>query len=134
MPQKTNLNINPYYDDFKKSNNYYRVLYKPGHPIQARELTTSQSTHKYHRWQNNYTTENEFVQQNHSVLDNILNFVNFVVTGRCAVSKSVRRRLQHRVWLRLLLRSWVTVRKKKQEIQKSNVYIDTCISCVKRTL
>ena len=43
MPQKTNLNINPYYDDFKKSNNYYRVLYKPGHPIQARELTTSQS-------------------------------------------------------------------------------------------
>ena len=39
MPQKTNLNINPYYDDFDKANNFYRVLFKPGYPIQARELT-----------------------------------------------------------------------------------------------
>jgi hypothetical protein len=43
MPQKTNLNINPYYDDFDKNNNFYRVLFKPGTPIQARELTTLQS-------------------------------------------------------------------------------------------
>jgi len=43
MPQKTNLNINPYYDDFDKEDNYYRVLFKPGFPIQARELTTLQS-------------------------------------------------------------------------------------------
>jgi hypothetical protein len=43
MPQKTNLNLNPYYDDFDKENNYYRVLFKPGFPIQARELTTLQS-------------------------------------------------------------------------------------------
>ena len=43
MPQKTNLNINPYYDDFDKGDNFYRVLFKPGFPIQARELTTLQS-------------------------------------------------------------------------------------------
>ena len=43
MPQKTNLNINPYYDDFDKDDNFYRVLFKPGYPIQARELTTLQS-------------------------------------------------------------------------------------------
>ena len=43
MPQKTNLNINPYYDDFDKNNNFYRVLFKPGTPVQARELTTLQS-------------------------------------------------------------------------------------------
>jgi len=43
MPQKTNLNINPYYDDFDKYNNFYRVLFKPGYPVQARELTTLQS-------------------------------------------------------------------------------------------
>jgi len=43
MPQKTNLNINPYYDDFDREDNYYRVLFKPGYPIQARELTTLQS-------------------------------------------------------------------------------------------
>jgi len=43
MAQKTNLNINPYYDDFDSENNFYKVLYKPGYPVQARELTTSQS-------------------------------------------------------------------------------------------
>ena len=43
MPQKTNLNINPYYDDFDKDDNFYKVLFKPGYPIQARELSTLQS-------------------------------------------------------------------------------------------
>ena len=43
MPQKTNLNISPYYDDFDKDNNFYKVLFKPGHPVQARELTTLQT-------------------------------------------------------------------------------------------
>ena len=44
MPQKTNLNISPYYDDFSKDKNFYKVLFKPGQPVQARELTTLQST------------------------------------------------------------------------------------------
>ena len=43
MPQKTNLNISPYYDDFDKDKDFYKVLFKPGFPIQARELTTLQS-------------------------------------------------------------------------------------------
>jgi len=43
MAQKTDLNINPYYDDFDKSKNFYKVLFKPGFPVQARELTTLQS-------------------------------------------------------------------------------------------
>ena len=43
MPQKTNLNINPYYDDFTKDDNFHRVLFRPGRPVQARELTTLQS-------------------------------------------------------------------------------------------
>jgi len=43
MPQKTNLNINPYYDDFNKDDNFYRVLFKPGFPVQSREITTLQS-------------------------------------------------------------------------------------------
>jgi hypothetical protein len=43
MPQNTNLNISPYFDDFDEANNYKRVLFKPGTPIQARELTTLQS-------------------------------------------------------------------------------------------
>jgi len=43
MPQKTNLNISPYYDDFNKDKNFYKVLFKPGYPVQARELTGLQS-------------------------------------------------------------------------------------------
>jgi hypothetical protein len=43
MPQNTNLNISPYFDDFDKDKNFYRVLFRPGFPIQARELTTMQS-------------------------------------------------------------------------------------------
>lgn len=43
MPQKTNLNTSPYYDDFNDEKNYYRVLFKPGFPVQSRELTTLQS-------------------------------------------------------------------------------------------
>jgi len=43
MSQKTNLNVSPYYDDFDPDNNFYRVLFKPGFPVQSRELTTLQS-------------------------------------------------------------------------------------------
>lgn len=43
MPQNTNLNISPYFDDFDSNKNYQRVLFKPATPIQARELTTLQS-------------------------------------------------------------------------------------------
>lgn len=43
MSQVTNLNVSPYFDDFDANNDYYKVLFKPGYPIQARELTTLQT-------------------------------------------------------------------------------------------
>jgi hypothetical protein len=43
MPQHTDLNVSPYFDDFDPDKNYHKVLFKPGYPIQARELTTLQS-------------------------------------------------------------------------------------------
>ena len=43
MPQQTNLNVAPYFDDFDPANDYHRVLFKPGYPVQARELTSLQS-------------------------------------------------------------------------------------------
>ena len=43
MTQNTNLNISPYFDDFDESKNYNKVLFKPGFPVQARELTTLQT-------------------------------------------------------------------------------------------
>ena len=43
MAQAKDLNISPYYDDFDPSNDFYKVLFKPGFPLQARELTNLQS-------------------------------------------------------------------------------------------
>jgi hypothetical protein len=44
MPQSTNLNVNPYYSDFDDLKNYYKILFKPGTSIQARELNNLQSS------------------------------------------------------------------------------------------
>ena len=43
MPQQTNLNVSPYFDDFNEDKGFHKVLFKPGFPVQARELTTLQS-------------------------------------------------------------------------------------------
>ena len=43
MAQKTNLNVSPYYDDYDSNKDFYKVLFNPGRPVQARELTTLQS-------------------------------------------------------------------------------------------
>ena len=43
MTQNTNLNVSPYFDDFDEDKNYNKVLFKPGFPVQSRELTTLQS-------------------------------------------------------------------------------------------
>ena len=41
--EKTNLNVNPYYDDFSEDKNFHRVLFRPGFAVQARELTQLQT-------------------------------------------------------------------------------------------
>jgi hypothetical protein len=43
MPQETNLNRTPYFDDFDPNKDFHKVLFKPGYSVQARELTTLQS-------------------------------------------------------------------------------------------
>ena len=43
MPQKTDLNVSPYYDDHSSSDNFVKTLFRPGFAIQARELTQLQS-------------------------------------------------------------------------------------------
>ena len=44
MAQKTDLNVSPYFDDFDETDNFKRTLFRPGFAVQARELTTLQST------------------------------------------------------------------------------------------
>lgn len=42
-PITTDLSVSPYYDDFENTKNYYKILFKPGYAVQARELTQVQS-------------------------------------------------------------------------------------------
>lgn len=37
------LTQNPYFDDFDEDKNFHRVMFRPSFPVQARELTTSQT-------------------------------------------------------------------------------------------
>jgi hypothetical protein len=43
MPIQTDLNVTPYHDDFNEQKNFYKVLFKPGVAVQARELNQLQS-------------------------------------------------------------------------------------------
>ena len=43
MAEKTDLNISPYYDDYSQDKNFHKVLFRASRPLQARELTQSQS-------------------------------------------------------------------------------------------
>ena len=36
-------NTAPYYDDFDESKQYYQIMFNPGRPVQARELTQMQT-------------------------------------------------------------------------------------------
>jgi hypothetical protein len=39
----TDFNVTPYYDDYDATKDFYRILFKPGYAVQARELTQSQT-------------------------------------------------------------------------------------------
>jgi hypothetical protein len=43
MPINTDLNVDPYFDDFETSKQFYKVLFKPKFAVQARELTQLQT-------------------------------------------------------------------------------------------
>jgi hypothetical protein len=43
MSLSTNFNVTPYYDDYDESSNYYRILFRPGYAVQAREVTQLQT-------------------------------------------------------------------------------------------
>lgn len=40
---QTNFNVAPFFDDYEEDKQYYRILFRPGTPIQARELTQLQT-------------------------------------------------------------------------------------------
>ena len=43
MALTTDFNVNPYYDDYDEDKSFYRVLFRPGYAVQAREVTQLQT-------------------------------------------------------------------------------------------
>ena len=43
MGINTDLNVDPYYDDFAEAKQFNRILFKPAKAVQARELTQLQT-------------------------------------------------------------------------------------------
>ena len=43
MPQETNTNVAPYFDDFDQAKEFYKILFKPSAAVQVRELNQMQS-------------------------------------------------------------------------------------------
>jgi hypothetical protein len=77
MPQNTNLNVSPYFDDFDENKNFKRVLFKPGTPIQSRELTTLQSIlqNQIDRFGQHFFKEGSKVIPGQTSYDNRINFI-----------------------------------------------------------
>ena len=77
MPEKTDLNISPYYDDYSEDKNFHKVLYRAGRPIQARELTQSQSIlqNQVERFGSHMFKEGSIVQGAQSDIDMELYYV-----------------------------------------------------------
>ena len=61
MATKLDFSQSPYFDDFDETNDFYKILYRPGYAVQARELTQMQSI-----LQNQITKFGDHVFQNGS--------------------------------------------------------------------
>jgi exosome complex RNA-binding protein Csl4 len=77
MPQSTDLNKSPYYDDFNDDKNYYKVLFKPGITVQTRELTNLQSIlqNQIEKFGSKFFTEGSIVIPGGFAYDNTFNAV-----------------------------------------------------------
>lgn len=67
----TDLNVDPYYDDFNETKNFHRILFRPGLAVQARELTQIQTIlqNQIDRFAEHIFKEGSVVRGCQSVLD-----------------------------------------------------------------
>ena len=75
----------PYYDDYSAEKNFYRVLFRPGYSIQARELTQLQSIlqNQIESIGRRQFKQGDLVIPGEVGLNNRLNFVRFFCVGSC---------------------------------------------------
>ena len=79
----SNLNTSPYYDDFDESKGFHQILFKPGHAIQARELTQLQSIlrNQIDKFGSHIFKEGSVVIPGNSISDLSLCFVKLQTIG-----------------------------------------------------
>ena len=83
MSEKTDLNISPYYDDYTEDTNYHKVLYRAGRPLQARELTQSQSIlqNQVQKFGNHFFKEGSIVNGAQTDIDMDVEYVKVDATN-----------------------------------------------------
>jgi len=88
MPQNTNLNTSPYFEDFDPKKNFYKVLFRPGYAVQARELTTLQSVlqTQLENFGRNVFKQGDLVVPGEVGLNTRLNFVKLSSVSEVAVT------------------------------------------------
>jgi len=86
-----NFNTDPYYDDFSESKEFYRILFKPGRAVQARELTQLQTTlqNQIARFGQNVFKEGAIVIPGQQIFDNFYNFVKLTDSFNGVVSDDI---------------------------------------------
>ena len=86
-----NFNTDPYYDDFRESKEFYRILFKPGRAVQARELTQLQTTlqNQIARFGQNIFKEGAIVIPGQQIFDNFYNYVKLTDSFNSVVSDEI---------------------------------------------
>ena len=88
MPQNTNLNAKPYFEDFDPKKNFYKVLFRPGFAVQARELTTLQSAlqTQIENFGRNVFKQGDLVVPGEVGFNNRLNYVKLSSVSEVAIT------------------------------------------------
>ena len=108
MALTTDFNVDPYYDDYDEDKGFYRILFRPGYAVQAREVTQLQTilqkqVERYgeHLFEDgsivtgcqlNYDSEIKSIQletQFGGADITITNFANSIVTGGTSNARAV---------------------------------------------
>ena len=71
MPINTDLNVSPFFDDYTANSEYYRILFRPSVPVQARELTQIQSMmqNQIEQFASNFAYKSGDIVKDCSILD-----------------------------------------------------------------
>jgi hypothetical protein len=77
-----NFNTEPYYDDFDEDSKFYRILYRPGYAVQARELTQMQTIlqNQISRFGDHVFKEGAMVIPGQTAIDNEVGYIKLEPT------------------------------------------------------